>query len=74
LQHRRVKRWYPKTPKGKKNTVSSMTRIETRERLLGKIVKARLALIDPGSQRRQRERTSPADPPQALLFGTNNGL
>jgi hypothetical protein len=38
-----------------------MTRIETRERLLGKIVKARTALIDPGSQRRRRERTSPAD-------------
>jgi hypothetical protein len=56
-----VKRWYPKTPKGKKNTVSSMTRIETRERLLGKIVKARTTLIDPGSQRRRRERTPPAD-------------
>ncbi|KAG2064475.1 hypothetical protein BDR04DRAFT_1130754 [Suillus decipiens] len=51
LQHRCIKCWYPKTPKGKKNTVSSMTRIETRERLLGKIVKARTALIYPGSQR-----------------------
>ncbi|KAG2140146.1 hypothetical protein DEU56DRAFT_705242, partial [Suillus clintonianus] len=49
----------------KKNTVSSMTRIETRERLMGKIVKARATLAsregDAGSQRRQRQRTSPSD-------------
>ncbi|KAG2337819.1 hypothetical protein BDR05DRAFT_952336 [Suillus weaverae] len=65
LQHWRVKCWYPKTPKGKKNTVSSMTWIKTRERLIGKIVKARATLAsregDTGSQRRQRECTSPAN-------------
>jgi hypothetical protein len=42
-----------------------MTRIETRERLIGKIVKARATFTsredDTGSQRRQRERTSPSD-------------
>ncbi|KIK33637.1 hypothetical protein CY34DRAFT_18247 [Suillus luteus UH-Slu-Lm8-n1] len=65
LQHRCVKRWYPKTPKGKKNTVSSMTRIETWERLMGKIVKTQATLAsregNTGSQRCQRERTSPAN-------------
>lgn len=42
-----------------------MTRIETRERLIGKIVKARATLAsredDAAPQRRQRERTSPSD-------------
>ncbi|KAH7921017.1 hypothetical protein BV22DRAFT_1107414 [Leucogyrophana mollusca] len=66
LQHRRVKRRYPRTSKNKQTTVQSMSRLEARDRLIGKIMERRERLTAEESARnpnpkRRRLRTSPSD-------------
>jgi len=64
LQHRRVKRRYPRTSKTKATMVGSMTLLESRERYLQRLLDARVSertAQDGHSNRTRRLRTSPSD-------------
>ncbi|KAG1864616.1 hypothetical protein C8R48DRAFT_656144 [Suillus tomentosus] len=60
LEHRHVKRWYPRTSKNKKTMVATMTRLEARERLVAKVLNQRQKTLASVTQQEVRKRTSPS--------------